>query len=53
MTVYLVWYATDVAAVFTTWEKASQFIDKELECIEADTGYRPVSDFTIDEWELL
>lgn len=50
MKVYLVWYGTEqVATAFSTWEKASQYIDKEVRRIKKLSGYNVISDFSIEE----
>lgn len=55
MIVYLVWYGLEVKKVFSTWEKASKFVDEQLDWIEKDSGgqWRPASDFTIERREVL
>jgi len=49
MRVYLVRYGHAVEGIFATWDMADSHIKWRLIDIEEDTGYYPVSDFTIDE----
>lgn len=53
MTVYLVRYGHDVEGVFATWEMASSHIDWRVAEIEEGTGYHVLSDFTIDEQNVM
>jgi hypothetical protein len=54
MIVYLVWYGREIKKVFSSWEKASNFIDEQLDWIEKDSGgeWRPASDFIISAEEV-
>lgn len=52
MMVYVAWYGLEVDGIFSTWEKASKYIDEQLDWIEKHSGWRPTSDYTISEEEV-
>lgn len=52
MTVYLVWYGVQITGVFSTWEKASDYIDRRVAELHADSGYNLMSDFSISAEEV-
>lgn len=53
MKVYIVKKGIETLGIYSTWQKASDAIDMILHFIEQDSGYRPTSDYTIIETEVL
>jgi hypothetical protein len=47
MKVYLVWYGVEVMAVFSTWEKASVYTDKQVAYMKEKYGYNFMPDYAI------
>lgn len=52
MKVYIVWWAADIEGVFSTWQKASDYIDQRVSNLEKLSGYNLMSEFHIEEEEV-
>lgn len=52
MKVYITWYGLEMDGIFSSWEKASQYIDDKVTRLHKETGYNFMPDFTIAEEEV-
>lgn len=53
MKVYLAWRFYDMEGVFSTWQKASDWIDQRVSDLHKESGYNLMFEFHIKEEEVL
>ena len=52
MKVYTVWWLHDMEGIFSTWQKASDYIDHRVAELHTDSGYNLMPEFHMEEEEV-